>query len=121
MTAYDMRIIDCSSDVCSSDLLVIEPPDDVPVVLGDDTRLRQILLNLLSNAIKYTPGGGTVVLRAGLTADGSCELQVADHGIGMTQAEISLALQPFPQIDNSLTRTIEGPGLGHPLTKPDIK
>src|SRR3546814_16253871 len=81
MTAYDMRIIDCSSDVCSSDLLVIETPDDVPVVLGDDTRLRQILLNLLPNAIKLTPGGGTVVLRAGLTADRSCE-RTAERRVG---------------------------------------
>src|SRR5690606_35227276 len=57
--------------------LVIEPPDDVPVVFADDTRLRQILLNLLSNAIKFTPSGGTVVLRAALAGDGGCELQVA--------------------------------------------
>src|SRR3546814_5020129 len=86
-----MRISDWSSDVCSSDL-----------------RLRQILLNLLSNAIKFTPGGGTVLLRALTTPEGGCELQVEDNGIGMTEAEISLALQPFTQIDTSLSRRFEG-------------
>jgi signal transduction histidine kinase len=97
--------------------LVIEPPDDMPVLLADETRLRQILLNLLSNAIKFTPGGGTVVMRALAGADGGCELQVEDTGIGMSEDEISLALQPFTQIDTSLSRRFEGTGLGLPLTK----
>src|SRR3546814_608505 len=96
--------------------LVIEPTQ-VPVLFADDTRLRQILLNLLSNAIKFTPGGGTVLLRALTTPEGGCELQVEDNGIGMTEAEISLALQPFTQIDTSLSRRFEGTGLGLPLTK----
>ena len=97
--------------------LVVEQPDDVPVLFADDTRLRQILLNLLSNAIKFTPSGGTVVMRAGIAGDGRIELQIADNGIGMTEQEISLALQPFTQIDNSMSRRFEGTGLGLPLTK----
>ncbi len=97
--------------------LVVEPPEEVPVLLADDTRLRQILLNLLSNAIKFTPSGGRVILRAGLADDGASELYVIDNGIGMTEQEISLAMQPFSQIDNSLSRRFEGTGLGLPLTK----
>ena len=97
--------------------LVVEPPHDVPVLFADDTRLRQILLNLLSNAIKFTPSGGTVVMRAGIAGDGRIELQISDNGIGMTEQEISLAMQPFTQIDNSLSRRFEGTGLGLPLTK----
>src|SRR3546814_3718026 len=53
--------------------LVIEPTQ-VPVLFADDTRLRPILPNLLSNAIKFTPGGGTVLLRALTTPEGGCEL-----------------------------------------------
>ncbi|GAB4369112.1 MAG: hypothetical protein Kow00114_28740 [Kiloniellaceae bacterium] len=97
--------------------LVVETPQEAQILLADDTRLRQILLNLLSNAIKFTPSGGTVVMRATQAADGSCELHVADNGIGMTEQEITLAMQPFTQIDNSLSRRFEGTGLGLPLTK----
>jgi len=97
--------------------LEVEPPLEVPLLLADDTRVRQILLNLLSNAIKFTPSGGTVVMRASQADDGSCELHIVDNGIGMTEQEISLAMQPFTQIDNSLSRRFEGTGLGLPLTK----
>jgi signal transduction histidine kinase len=97
--------------------LIVEPPEEVPVLLADDTRLRQILLNLLSNSIKFTPSGGSVTLRASSADDGACELHVIDNGIGMTEQEISLAMQPFSQIDNSLSRRFEGTGLGLPLTK----
>jgi signal transduction histidine kinase len=97
--------------------LIVEPPHDVPVLFADDTRLRQVLLNLLSNAIKFTPNGGQVAMRACLADDGRVELQVADNGIGMTEQEISIAMQPFTQIDNSLARRFEGTGLGLPLTK----
>ena len=97
--------------------LTIEPPEEVPVLVADDTRLRQILLNLLSNAIKFTPHGGEVVVRATAGPDGCCELHVSDTGIGMTEQEIAHAMQPFTQIDNSLSRRFEGTGLGLPLTK----
>ncbi|MEQ8354377.1 MAG: ATP-binding protein [Kiloniellaceae bacterium] len=97
--------------------LVIEPPTELPALIADDTRLRQILLNLLSNAIKFTPNGGEVVMRARVAPDGRCELLVSDTGIGMTEQEIGHAMQPFTQIDNSLSRRFEGTGLGLPLTK----
>jgi len=97
--------------------LVVEPPGEIPDLHADDTRLRQILLNLLSNAIKFTPSGGTVMLRASVAEDGKFELHVSDTGIGMSEQEIRLAMQPFTQIDNSLSRRFEGTGLGLPLTK----
>nr|WP_193370193.1 ATP-binding protein [Pelagibius marinus] len=97
--------------------LIIEPSEDLPVLIGDDTRLRQILLNLLSNAIKFTPQGGEVVLRTSISPNGRPQFHVEDNGIGMTEQEISLAMQPFTQIDNSLARKYEGTGLGLPLTK----
>jgi signal transduction histidine kinase len=58
-----------------------------------------------------------VILRAEAAGDSGCELHVIDNGIGMTEQEISLAMQPFSQIDNSLSRRFEGTGLGLPLTK----
>jgi len=85
-------------------------------ILGDSTRVRQILLNLLSNAVKFTPRGNSVTLTGEVVADGFI-LCVIDTGIGMTEEEAIEAMQPFHQIDSSLARRYEGTGLGLPLTK----
>jgi len=86
-------------------------------VSGDELRLEQVLLNLVSNAVKFTPSGGTVRIAAALGRDGEVSISVADTGIGMAPDEIPRALQPFGQIDNSLTRPHGGTGLGLPLAK----
>ena len=80
-------------------------------------RLKQILLNLLSNALKFTPAEGSVTLSARLVEGGALEIAVADTGIGMNENELHLALQPFRQIENPLSRKHEGTGLGLPLVK----
>ncbi len=90
---------------------------DLPLLWADRTRVNQILINLLSNAVKFTPRGGTVSATAELRDDGSLALIVADTGIGMTEAEVAIAMQPFRQIDSSLARNYEGTGLGLPLTE----
>ncbi len=88
----------------------------LPPIAGDHTRLRQVVLNLLSNAIKFTPAGGRVdvaVSRHG----GDIEIAVRDTGIGMNLADIPKALEPFQQVDSSITRKYGGTGLGLPLCK----
>jgi two-component system, cell cycle sensor histidine kinase PleC len=95
--------------------LEIACPDDIPLVRGDPVRLKQILLNLLSNAIKFTPAGGRVTLTASHAAD--VTITVADTGIGMAPEDIPIALEPFRQLDGSLSRRQEGAGLGLPLAK----
>ncbi len=82
----------------------------------DERRLKQVVLNLLSNAIKFTPAGGRVSLLASLTAEG-LRIDVSDTGIGIAEADISQALEPFGQIDSSVARRYEGTGLGLPLAK----
>jgi PAS domain S-box-containing protein len=94
-----------------------EVPEDLPAVRADEVRLRQIVLNLLSNAVKFTPAGGRVTARAALGPDGRLAIAVADTGIGMTEDEIAVAMQPFRQIDADLARRYEGTGLGLPITK----
>jgi signal transduction histidine kinase len=83
---------------------------------GEPAKLRQIFLNLLSNAVKFTESGGTIALAAEATPDTIC-VSVTDTGIGMSPADIEIALQPFGQVDNRLERRYEGTGLGLPLTK----
>ena len=96
--------------------LVVEVAPDVPPLWGDRTRFRQIALNLLSNAIKFTPPGGTVAIRAESRGE-EIVVAVSDTGIGMCEADIPRALEPFRQIDNAMSRQYEGVGLGLPLAK----
>jgi signal transduction histidine kinase len=91
-------------------------PPNLPAVLADRRRLKQILLNLLSNAIKFTNQGGQVIVGAKLSDDGELRLRVHDSGVGMTADEIKSAMQPFHQLDTA-PRKQTGTGLGLPLTK----
>lgn len=93
-----------------------EPDECLPPIFVDVTRLRQILINLLSNALKFTPSGGMVSLRAHAGAS-DVLIEVADTGIGISPEDLPKALEPFGQIENALTRTQDGTGLGLPLTK----
>ncbi|HEX7968256.1 MAG TPA: ATP-binding protein, partial [Stellaceae bacterium] len=97
--------------------LAVDFPPDLPRLLGDELRLKQIVLNLLSNAVKFTAAGGRIVLSVSGTADGGVALAVADTGIGMKPEEIPIALEPFRQIDSALNRRYEGTGLGLPLAR----
>jgi signal transduction histidine kinase len=89
----------------------------LPHLHADQVRLKQILLNLMSNAVKFTPRLGSVRVWAQQHDDGSLSLVVTDTGIGMSRDEVTLAMQPFRQIDSDLARKHEGTGLGLPLTK----
>jgi signal transduction histidine kinase/HAMP domain-containing protein len=92
----------------------IEP--GVAPVNGDELRLRQVMLNLISNAIKFTPKGGLIAITAQQTG-GNVRVAVSDTGIGMAADDIPKALEPFSQVDNSLSRKYGGTGLGLPLSK----
>jgi signal transduction histidine kinase/DNA-binding response OmpR family regulator len=84
-------------------------------LIGDPTRVRQILVNLLSNAIKFTDRGGvsvrvtTIPLGNGHTR---AILAVTDSGIGLGEDQLARLFQPFVQADNSTTRQFGGTGLG---------
>jgi signal transduction histidine kinase len=88
---------------------------DLPTVVADPRRLKQILLNLLTNAIKFTKEGGQVIV-SGSLVDGELRLRVRDNGVGMTKDEIAFAMQPFHQLDTA-PRKQTGTGLGLPVTK----
>ena len=81
-----------SGDHCAGLSLLVEIADDAPLLLADRTRLIEILLNLLSNAIKFTEPAGTVTLAVRRSAGGEAVFEVRDTGVGMTAAEIEIAL-----------------------------
>ncbi len=87
----------------------------LPPVLADERSLRQIVLNLLSNAVKFNEPGGQVVVATALAESGKALLCVKDTGIGMSDKEIEIALEPFGRVAG--TRPAAGTGLGLPLTK----
>ena len=93
--------------------LVFDIAPDLPVLMADETRLKQAVLNILSNAVKFTTVGGCVTLSAYL---GGSELviAIADTGIGMRPEDVLIAVKPFRQIDGALNRRYEGTGLGLP-------
>jgi PAS domain S-box-containing protein len=84
-------------------------------LLGDPTRVRQILFNLLSNAVKFTRTGGIRVKTATTPLGGGgmqVTIVVADTGIGLDDEQQARLFQPFTQADNSTTRRYGGTGLG---------
>lgn len=92
-------------------------PSDLPFMLGDRTRIKQILVNLVCNAIKFTPPEGLVHVSAARLPAGGIRITVADTGIGITPENLSLVFETFKQISNPLTGPQEGAGLGLPLAK----
>jgi len=89
----------------------------VPPVVADARSIRQILFNLISNAIKFTREGGQVIVSTALSDAGEVVLRVRDTGIGMSDKEITTALEPFRQVATRSRAQAEGTGLGLPLTK----
>ncbi len=92
--------------------LALDLPADLPMVMADELRIKQVLLNLLSNAVKFSQRGGTVTVGAELRADHSLAVWVADTGIGMSETEVTTAMKPFRQVVNSLSRAHNGIGIG---------
>jgi signal transduction histidine kinase len=89
----------------------------LPPVLADARSVRQIVLNLISNSTKFTGAGGQVIVSTTLTDLGEVVLRVRDSGVGMSEKEIALALEPFRQVATTVRQGPAGTGLGLPLTK----
>lgn len=90
---------------------------DLPYLVADERRLKQILLNLLSNAIKFTAPHGQVVLTVSSRSGEGHVFQVKDTGQGMTEDEIVKSMTKFGQVDRATNKDLEGTGLGLPLTQ----
>jgi PAS domain S-box-containing protein len=89
----------------------------LPPVVADARSVRQIVLNLLSNSIKFTGAGGQVIVSTTLNESGEVLLRVRDTGVGMSEQDIAIALEPFRQLPTSARWGSSGTGLGLPLTK----
>ncbi len=94
--------------------LTVELKGDTPFILGDETRIKQILINLISNALKFTKNGDVDVLieanRKGPMVETT--FKVRDTGVGIAPENISKIFEVFSQSDSSTTRKFGGTGLG---------
>ncbi len=91
-------------------------------LLGDETRINQVLINLLSNAVKYTQTGGNIWLRIiGLKQKSTqfehIRIEVQDNGYGMTKEYLETIFDAFTRAENSTTNKVQGTGLGMAITK----
>jgi signal transduction histidine kinase len=84
--------------------------------VGDERKIKQVLLNLLSNAVKFTPEGGRIGVKAAL-ADGVVEISISDTGIGIAPEDQEAIFEEFRQVGSDEARKREGTGLGLTLTK----
>jgi signal transduction histidine kinase len=89
----------------------------LPIIRGDNVKLRQVFTNLISNALKFTRSGGSVIIKAKGGPDGAVTVHVCDTGVGMSEEDIAVALTPFGQVDSSHARWREGTGLGLPIAR----
>jgi signal transduction histidine kinase len=122
------EITDTIQPLCekNNNELIFDYPNDVILMWGDSTKIRQSLFNLLSNASKFTYNGQlslkiTKEFAPGLTEDDKSKamvcFQVSDTGIGIKPEQIAKLFQPFSQADSSTTRKYGGTGLGLAITR----
>ena len=86
-------------------------------VLGDEDRVRQIVLNLLSNAVKFTSSGGQVRVVVKTAATDRVDVAVQDTGIGIDRDHLETIFQPFVQAELGHTRRAGGTGLGLTISR----
>ncbi len=95
---------------------VVEFPPALPLVRGDEERLRQVLTNLLSNAIKYSPDGGAIRVTGRIEPE-RLIVTVSDEGLGLPDEELDKVFDRFYRADTPATHRAQGAGLGLYLAK----
>lgn len=98
--------------ITENDMVVNNQLAGIPEVVAEELALKQVIMNLLSNAVKFTPRTGKITFTYQLAGNGDLSLSITDTGIGLDQDEIEKALSPFGQIQNELSRSNSGTGLG---------
>ena len=94
----------------------IDRKTDMTHLCADRRIVKQMLINLLSNAMKFSGQGAAISVRIS-DRQGALSLSVVDHGIGMRQDQVDYVLKPFSQVENAMTRSQEGTGLGLTIVK----
>lgn len=109
----------CKNKNLTYDCTIIGNIDDY--YIGDEMKLRQVMINILGNAVKFTPEGGKVsfLIEEGAKYDNKAVLKftISDNGIGMSREFLPHLFDAFSQEDSSATSTYGSTGLGMPITR----
>ena len=123
-TGVDLRAValSCvemmSGNPAARDLnVVVDFPDDLPLITADERSIRQIFINLSSNAVRNTPAGGTVKLFAQSKPNGELTFGVSDTGVGIADKDQGKVFEVFSQAERDPLRASRGTGLGLPIVK----
>ena len=123
LSRFDFR--DAVESVCRANALeakrrrhtlTFQAVSDIPLIVGDRSRLEQVLMNILGNAIKYTPDGGHIQVTAG-TKEDSVWVEVCDDGIGIPEKDQKRIFDRFYRVDKARSRESGGTGLGLSIAK----
>lgn len=97
--------------------LAAELGEDPGEIIGDERKIKQVLVNLLSNAMKFTPDNGRIVVAVAPEDDDRLRFSVQDTGIGIAGEDIPRLFQPFQQLEAGMERKYQGTGLGLSLCR----
>ncbi len=95
--------------------------DETITLFGDERRFKQALINLLANAIKFTNTGGSVDVTCQLNRERCLEVNVRDTGIGIAEEHQSRIREPFSRVEDRMSRSYDGVGLGLSITESIMK
>jgi signal transduction histidine kinase len=114
---FDSAVALVEPQALSKSISLAREPDDTDLtVIGDRSKVDQIVLNLLSNAIKFTSAGGTITLSTAFTDD-TASILVTDTGRGIPLDKLEAVFEPFVQLGRSLSSAHEGTGLGLSISR----
>jgi signal transduction histidine kinase len=97
--------------------LEIKAEQNTPPLKGSSQAIKRVLEVLLSNALKFTPHDGQVTVTCGRDGTGGIVIEVSDNGIGIAPQDQERVFQPFTQVDQTLSRSHQGTGLGLTLAQ----
>ena len=111
-----LRIDEIIRSIAASQPIALDLPPNLPPVLVDARRIRQVLQDLIDNAVRHGPEGATVTITARLQSPG-IEIRVQDRGPGIPPEQLALIFERFHRWDDSRARATGGTGLGLAVVK----
>lgn len=104
-------VVDRLGRQTSQHRFIMEVTGDIPAAQADRIRLGRIVYNLAENAVKYSPEGGSIMITASRSGS-DLLVSVADHGLGINEADQQKLFAPFQRLESSVTGRTGGAGLG---------